>query len=41
MSSGDQLAAGNASVALSLLNAALSDIDSAADVVAVSPTAPR
>jgi len=37
----DQLAAGNASVALSLLNAALSDIDSAADVVAVSPTAPR
>lgn len=30
----DQLAAGNASVALSLLNAALSDIDSAADVVA-------
>ncbi len=37
----DQLAAGNASVALSLLNAALSDIDSAADVVAVSPTGPR
>ena len=37
----DQLAAGNAAVALSLLNAALSDIDSAADVVAVSPTAPR
>ncbi len=37
----DQLAAGNTSVALSLLNAALSDIDSAADVVAVSPTAPR
>jgi hypothetical protein len=34
----DQLAAGNASVALSLLNAALSDIDSAADVVA--PTRP-
>jgi hypothetical protein len=30
----DQLAAGNAAVALSLLNAALSDIDSAADVVA-------
>jgi len=37
----DQLAAGNTSVALSLLNAALSDIDSAADVVAVSPNVPR
>jgi hypothetical protein len=34
----DQLAAGNVAVALSLLNAALSDIDSAADVVA--PTRP-
>ena len=33
----DQLAAGNASVALSMLNAALSDIDSAADVVAPIP----
>jgi ribosomal protein S20 len=30
----DQLAAGNIAMALSLLNAALSDIDSAADVVA-------
>jgi hypothetical protein len=37
----DQLAAGNASVALSMLNAALNDIDSAADVVAPSPRAPR
>ncbi len=38
----DQLAAGNTSIALSLLNAALSDIDSATDVVtarsASSPT---
>jgi hypothetical protein len=34
----DQLAAGNASVALSMLNEALSDIDAAADVVA--PTDP-
>ena len=34
----DQLAAGNVAMALSLLNAALSDIDSAADVVA--PTRP-
>ena len=33
----DQLAAGNVSVALSMLNAALSDIDSAADVVAPIP----
>ena len=30
----DQLAAGNAAMALSLLNAALSDIDSSTDVVA-------
>lgn len=30
----DQLAAGNGAVALSLLNAALSEIDSATDVVA-------
>ncbi len=30
----DQLAAGHASVALSMLNEALSDIDAAADVVA-------
>ena len=37
----DQLAAGNTSVALSMLNGALSDIDSAADVVALSPSAPR
>ena len=37
----DQLAAGNVSVALSMLNAALSDIDSAADVVALSSPAPR
>lgn len=29
----DQLAAGNASVAMSMLNAALNDIDSATDVV--------
>lgn len=37
----DQLAAGNVAVALSLLNAALSDIDSAADVVAPTrPTGP-
>lgn len=35
----DHLAAGRASVALSLLNGALSDIDAAADVVA--PTDPR
>lgn len=34
----DQLAAGRASVALSMLNEALSDIDAAADVVA--PTDP-
>ncbi|HTS23099.1 MAG TPA: hypothetical protein VMN79_14960 [Casimicrobiaceae bacterium] len=34
----DQLAAGHASVALSMLNEALSDIDAAADVVA--PTDP-
>jgi hypothetical protein len=33
----DQLAAGNTAVALSLLNAALSDIDAATDVVAASP----
>ena len=32
----DQLAAGNSSVALSLLNEALSDIDDAADVVATT-----
>lgn len=32
----DQLAAGNTAVALSLLNAALSDIDAATDVVAPS-----
>jgi thioredoxin-like negative regulator of GroEL len=37
----DQLAAGNASVALSMLNAALSDIDAAADVVASRPSAPK
>ena len=30
----DQLAAGNAAMALSMLNAALSDIDSSTDVVA-------
>ena len=35
----DHLAAGRASVALSLLNGALSDIDAATDVVA--PTDPR
>jgi hypothetical protein len=33
----DQLAAGNTAIALSLLNAALSDIDAATDVVASSP----
>jgi hypothetical protein len=33
----DQLAAGNTGIALSLLNAALSDIDAATDVVAPSP----
>ena len=32
----DQLAAGNTSVALSMLNAALSDIDAATDVVTPS-----
>ena len=32
----DQLAAGNTAIALSLLNAALSDIDAATDVVAPS-----
>jgi hypothetical protein len=32
----DELAAGHASVALSLLNEALSDIDAAADVVATT-----
>jgi hypothetical protein len=32
----DELAAGHASVALSLLNEALSDIDAAADVVAIT-----
>jgi hypothetical protein len=32
----DQLAAGNASVALSILNTALNDIDAATDVVAGS-----
>jgi hypothetical protein len=37
----DQLAAGNASIALSMLNAALSDIDSAVDVVAPSTPAPK
>ena len=38
----DQLAAGHTSVALSLLNSALSDIDAATDVVAPSPeSAPR
>jgi len=36
----DQLAAGHTSIALSLLNAALSDIDAATDVVASSPGAP-
>jgi hypothetical protein len=33
----DQLAAGHASVALSMLNAALNDIDSATDVVTPHP----
>jgi hypothetical protein len=33
----DQLAAGNTSVALSMLNAALSDIDAQTDVVTPSP----
>ena len=33
----DQLAAGHTSVALSMLNTALSDIDAATDVVASSP----
>jgi hypothetical protein len=33
----DQLAAGNTSVALSMLNAALSDIDAQTDVVTRSP----
>jgi hypothetical protein len=33
----DQLAAGHTSVALSMLNTALSDIDAATDVVAPSP----
>jgi hypothetical protein len=32
----DQLAAGNTSVALSILNSALNDIDAATDVVAAS-----
>jgi hypothetical protein len=37
----DQLAGGNVAMALSLLNAALSDIDSAADVVVPTrPTGP-
>ncbi len=36
----DQLAAGNTSVALSLLNAALSDIDAATDVVTPSSRPP-
>ena len=36
----DQLAAGNTSIALSLLNAALSDIDSATDVVTASSGSP-
>jgi hypothetical protein len=36
----DQLAAGHTSIALSMLNAALSDIDAATDVVASSPGAP-
>jgi hypothetical protein len=34
----DQLAAGHASIALSILNEALSDIDAAADVVAPTDT---
>ena len=33
----DQLAAGHTAIALSLLNAALSDIDAATDVVTQSP----
>ena len=38
----DQLAAGNTSVALSMLNAALNDIDAATDVVAPTPaSSPR
>jgi hypothetical protein len=37
----DQLAAGNASMALSMLNAALRDIDSQTDVVTPSPPAPK
>jgi hypothetical protein len=36
----DQLAAGHTSVALSLLNSALSDIDAATDVVAPSRESP-
>jgi hypothetical protein len=36
----DQLAAGHTSVALSMLNAALSDFDAATDVVAPSPEVP-
>ena len=36
----DQLAAGHTAVALSLLNAALSDIDSATDVVTASAGSP-
>ena len=36
----DQLAAGHTSVALSMLNSALSDIDAATDVVAPSPEFP-
>ena len=36
----DQLAAGHTAVALSLLNAALSDIDSATDVVTASSGSP-
>ena len=32
----DQLAAGNTSIALSILNTAINDIDAAADVVAAS-----
>lgn len=34
----DQLAAGNTSVALSILNTAINDIDAATDVVGGSPT---
>ena len=37
----DQLAAGNVSVALSMLNTALGDIDSQTDVVTSSPHAPK